>query len=261
MSVAPGRHAIEAQHALHRAIQDRALAPVVLGRGRDHPGTERLGQEHALARAETPLDQDAPRIHTAGHAEAVLGLRVHHGMAARDDAARLADLVGAAAEDGRDDVLGQLAREAGHVEREQHLPAHRVHVGHGIRGRDRSEEVWVVHDRRKEVDRLHDGHVVGHAVDRRVIAAAEPDQQVGMLLVAQVPEHVLEISRTHLGRSPRAGGVGGEADLLAGLRIDQLRVHDGGAGTARGGQTASASTKARKASASGERLRSRWVAR
>jgi hypothetical protein len=64
----------------------------------------------------------------AGDGETVLGLRVDHGMAARDDTAGLEDLVGAALEHGRDDVLRHVAREARHVEGEEHLPAHRVDV-------------------------------------------------------------------------------------------------------------------------------------
>ena len=61
---------------------------------------------------EPALDEDALGMDAAGDAEAVLGLGVHHRVAARDNAACLAHLVGAALEDGRDDVLGHLARES-----------------------------------------------------------------------------------------------------------------------------------------------------
>src|SRR6266850_5875701 len=252
------RHAIEPQHALHRALEHLRRGLVVLRRRRDHAGAERLGQEDAVARTQAPLDEDTIRMHAPGHAEPILRLGIDHGVAAGDDAARLGDLLRAAAEDVRDDGLVEVAREAGDREREEHLAAHGVHVGHCIDCGDRAPRPRVVHHGREEVDRLHDGEVRRHAIDGGVVRGAEADEQVALRLgrqpgrPLQPRQHLLEISRSHLGRSAGAGGVRRQTDPLAGVHGGILRLTTGRS-------VGWDSTKARKAWASGERLRSRWV--
>ena len=66
--------------------------------------------------------------------------------------------------------------------------------------------------------------LVGDTVDGSVIAPSEPYEQIRVLVPREAAQHVLEISRTHLGRSARTGRVAGEADLLARLGIDQPRI-------------------------------------
>jgi hypothetical protein len=46
-----------------------------------------------------------------------------------------------------------------------------------------------------------------------------------VLVLLETAQHVLEISRTHLGRSASAGRVAGQADLLACLGVGQSRIH------------------------------------
>ena len=168
--------------------------------------------------------------------------------------------VRAAAEHLGDDGPVELARESGHGQREEHLATHRVDVRHGVRGGDRPPGVRVVDHGREEVDRLHDRDIVRDPEHRRVVGPAQPDEEVTRRLRGDaVPpleseQHLLEVSRSHLGGSPRAGGVRGETDLLAagvrvGHRADDAPGPDWDA------------TKSRKAWASGERLRSRWVTR
>src|SRR5262249_60311902 len=87
----------------------------------------------------------------------------------------------------------------------------------------------------------------------------------------EAAERLLEISGTQLGPSARARRVAGERDFLSGCGIGQLGVHrhDSAAviydpywtSSDSGLQATSASRKTRKASARGERLRSRCVAR
>src|SRR5262249_9158379 len=111
--------------------------------------------------------------------------------------------------------------------------------------------------------------VVGDPIDGGVVALAEAHEQIRMRMLLEPAQHVLEISRTHLGRSPRAGSVAGEANLLAGRGIGELAVGHCRftVSTSRPDRReaapahTSASRKIRNASARGERLRSRWVAR
>src|SRR6266852_1368947 len=125
-------------------------------------------------------------------------------------------------------------------------------------GSSRAPRVGVVHHRREEIDRFHDRHVGTDPVHGRVVGAPQPDEQVGVMTVGSGlddGEHLLEISRSHLGSSAGAGGVRGEPDFLAARR----RVgHDVPYDASEG---AFDSTKSTKAWASGERVRSRLVTR
>ena len=205
-----GGHTVEPQHARDRARQAFSSGDAVLRRRRDDAGAERLGEEHPVAGSQTALDQNPIGMDAAGHAEPVLRLGVDDGVPARDHAARLGDLVAAAAEDLRDDFLRHLAREACDREREHHLAAHSVDIGHRVHRRDGAPRPRVVDDRRKEVDGLDDREVGRHAIDRRVVRRAEPDEQIrGRRRPAgpQDRQHLLAISRSHFGRSAGAGGV------------------------------------------------------
>ena len=216
-----GRHAIEPQHASNGTVEHVGARLVVLARRCDDAGAERLGEEQPVAGTEPALDEDPIGMDPSRHAESVLRLVVHDRVATGDDPAGLGDLVGAAAEDLGDDRLWHVSREAGHGEREHHLAPHRVDVRHGVGGGDRAPRVRVVHYRREEIDRLHDRHVGTDPVDGRVVGALEPDEQVrvaGVVGGLDAGEHLLEISRSHLGSSAGARGVRGEPDLLAARR-------------------------------------------
>ena len=178
-----------------------------------------------MSRPQPSLDQDALRMHAAGDAEPILGLGVDHGVPARHHPSRLQHLVGAALEDGRDDGLGHLAREAREVQREEDLASHGVDVGHGVGGGDGTEEIGVVHDGSEEIHGADYRHLVGDAIDSGIVALAETDEEIRMRVVAQALQHVPEISGTHLGCSAGAGGVAGETDRPAGLGIDDFRAH------------------------------------
>ena len=252
-------HAVEAQHAGDGGGERGVRRGAVLGGGGDHAGTERLGQEEPVARPKAALDQHAVGVNAPRDAEAILGLVVDDGVAPRDDPARLGDLLGAAAEDLGHDGLVHLAREARDGEREHHLPAHRVDVRHRVGRGDGAPGPRVVHHGREEVHRLDERQVVADAVDRRVVGRTESDHEIARRLLredrpAQHAQHLLEISRSHLRRSAGAGGVGGEADLLArGRRPAHVDLD----GRSRGWD----SRKSRNAWASGERVRSRCVTR
>ena len=49
--------------------------------------------------------------------------------------------------------------------------AHRVNVGERVRRGDPAEVVWVVDDRRKEIDRLQQRETVSQQVDAGIVAA------------------------------------------------------------------------------------------
>src|SRR4029077_15633891 len=100
------------------------------------------------------------------------------------------------------------------------------------------------------------------AIDGCVVSAPETDEQIALRLrrhSGRTPEpgqHLLEISRSHLGRSAGAGGVGSQTSA-----VGQTLGHSGHGTTYEGRSGDWDSTKARKAWASGDRLRSRCVTR
>ena len=218
------RDAVEPQHALDRGRHDLVWCGAVLrGRG-DDAGPERLGEEEPIAGAQATLDEHAVGMDAAGNAQPILRLVVDDGVAAGDDAAGLCDLLGTATKDLGDDALVHLTRKAGDREREQHLAAHRVHVGHGVGGGHGAPRPRVVHDRWKEVDGLDERELVADPVDRRIVGGTEPDEEVARGLrrqrgTAQHAQHLLEISRSHLRRSAGAGRVRGQPHLLARARV------------------------------------------
>ena len=96
----------------------------------------------------------------ADHRQPVLGLRVADRVAARQHAARLADLRRRRLEHRRQRRLREVLGEGRDRQREQHAAAHREHVGQGVGRGDLPVRDRVVHERREEVQRADDREVV-----------------------------------------------------------------------------------------------------
>ena len=72
------------------------------------------------------------------HRQPVLRLLVLNGVPARDGRTHGAHPLRAPAQDLRHHVCGQIGRERGDVQGEQHLTAHGVNVAHGVGRGDRT---------------------------------------------------------------------------------------------------------------------------
>ena len=110
--------------------------------------------------------------------------------------------------------IASLAAEeetGGDVEREQDLASHRVHIAHGVGGRNRAKGIRVVDHRWKKVHRLDDGRGLVHAIDGGIIRCAKTDQEVrvvgGFELVAEWAQDLRQFGRADFGCSTGAGGV------------------------------------------------------
>ena len=114
----------------------------------------------------------------AAHGQAVLGLVVVDGVAARDGAARLDALVGAA----RQNLTGNLNTQAtGYAEQVHGMArptAHGVDVRQRVSRSNLAKQERVVDHRREEVDGLHEAQVIADAEDTRVVGGIEPHEQV-----------------------------------------------------------------------------------
>ena len=153
-------------------------------------------------------------VHGAEHRQAVLRLVVLDGVAAHHERARLAHLVGAAAQHVGHHVGAQAAREREDVERRQRLRPHGEHVGQRIRRGDGAELVGVVHHRGEEIERQHRGRVVVQTVDGGVVGRVEAQQQICVGRRRDVLQYLFEVSRTPLRRSTALLGKAGETNAL-----------------------------------------------
>ncbi len=116
-------------------------------------------------------------MHGPDDGQTVLGLGILDRVAAGQDAAALSDGRRSTREDRRHRLARQVLRKGGDAQREEDATAHGVDVAHGVGRRDGSERGRVVHERREEVERTHDGKVIAQAIDRRIIRCVETDEQ------------------------------------------------------------------------------------
>src|SRR5438045_1054252 len=126
-----------------------------------------------------------------GDCKPVLGLAIDDRVAAGDGAASLRDLVDRALEDALQLRERRVLGPRRDVKSEQHLAAHRVDIGHRVRGADRAGGVRVVDDRWEEIQRLDDREVARNEIDGRIVGHIETDEQIrGTLLTAHRTQYL-----------------------------------------------------------------------
>lgn len=162
--------------------------------------------EHAVERDKT------------AHGQAILGLVVVDGVAARDGAARLDALVGAA----RQNLTGNLDTQAiGDTEQVHGMarpPAHGVDVRQRVGRSDLAKQERVIDHRRKEVDGLHEPQVLPYAEDARIVGGIEPHEQVVVMHIGQFAQDLGEGSGSQLSGSTARGRHGRELNLIVSHR-------------------------------------------
>ena len=137
--------------------------------------------------------------------ETVLELFVDDRVTADDEGAGLVNFVLPTAQDLGEHAQRKRVRwKADDVERSERLTAHGIDVGEGIRRCDLAKGVWIIDDRREEVDGLHEREVVGQHEDPRVIEGLATDDQVGIGPVRERRERSRQVTRTQFGGSTSA---------------------------------------------------------
>ena len=147
------------------------------GRG-DNARADRLGQQQNIAHACAAVGEHAVERDKTTHGQAVLGLVVVDGMAARDGATRLDALVGAARQNLTGNLDAQAARDAEQVHGMARPPAHGVDVRQRVGRGDLAKQERVVDHRWEEVDGLHEPQVLPYAEDARIVGGIKPHEQV-----------------------------------------------------------------------------------
>ena len=107
------------------------------------------------------------------HGQAVLGLVVVDGVAARDGAASLDALVGATRQNLAGNLYAQAVRYAQQVHGMARPPAHGVDVRKRVGRGDLSEHIWIIYDRSKEINRLNHRNIICHFVDGSIIGSLD----------------------------------------------------------------------------------------
>ena len=82
--------------------------------------------------------------------------------------------------------------------------AHGIDVAEGVGGRDLSEPVWVIHDRRKEIHGLNDGDIIGHLVNAGIICPFEPHKHIRIGRDFKPAKRPVQVPWRQFGGSPCA---------------------------------------------------------
>jgi hypothetical protein len=91
------------------------------------------------------------------------------------------------------------------------VPTHRIDIAQRIGDGDGAEVVRVVDDGREEIDSLNQRGVLGDLVDRRIIARADPNQEVWIGDRGEVAQNLRQFGWAELGGSTSAVGQAGQA--------------------------------------------------
>ena len=86
----------------------------------------------------------------------------------------------------------------------QRPAAHRVHVADRIGCRDPAIVIWVVHNRRDEVNRLNDRALFVDTIGRRIVGCGRTDEYCWILDWGQLAQDLRQVLGTDLARSPAA---------------------------------------------------------
>ena len=107
------------------------------------------------------------------------------GVAAGDDAARLAGLVVAAPQNLPDGLGRQAVGHAQQIHGQLGLSAHGVHVAEGVGRRDLAKGIGIIHDGGKEIHRLDGCDFVADPVDAGIVAALKSDDYARVAYLRQ----------------------------------------------------------------------------
>ena len=217
---AEGHHGV-ARGFIERGHEALGKLPAVLGqklrllRGGQDADAEGLREEKHVAGLCAGVRQNFVRVDKTSHGKAVFRLVVIDRMTAGDERARLIDLVIAAAQDLVDGILRHGFRHGHNIQAQLRLAAHGVDVGQGVRRGDLAEHIRVVRDGREKVDGLHERQLVRDLINGRVVALVKADEQIRVIVHADIAQQLREDARADLCAAPGALGKLRQLDLVS----------------------------------------------
>jgi hypothetical protein len=165
-------------------------------------------QHQHVTRACPGVREHPRRVHQSGYRVAELHLIVRHTVAADECAPRFGNLLRSAAQNGTEIVNVALAWIAENGQRRQRTAAHRVNIAQRIRRGDSAERIRIVHNRREEVERLHESALLRQPVDARIVRGVEADHHVGIAGSRESRKRLVQNLWTEFRRSTRGLDVG-----------------------------------------------------
>ena len=177
---------------------------------RDKPRTQRLAEHEHIAGAGFLIRNQLIGGHDAGCRQPVLNFHIAHRMASRDYRAGLLHAVSPSAQDVAENAQFELVIGKAHDVQGGNRPAtHGVNVAQRIGSSDLAEDIGIVHERRKEIQRLHDHEILAKAIDARVAESFGADDQIGIIELWQ-PTH--DLRGPLLGQLARSSSTAGVVD-------------------------------------------------
>ena len=180
---------------------------------------QRFADEEVISWFGAALGQDFFGFSDADGHQSEFWLVIGDSVTTSNDHTRLAAFFSRPADDGFGNFLGQVGRKSGDVERQERLCAHGVDIGEAVCGSDGTVIVRIVDYRGEEIGGDHQGMALVQLPDSGIVCRIQSDQKLG--IIGRVEgfldwlQNLRQRLRVELGRSARAAGETGEADLLA----------------------------------------------
>ena len=144
----------------------------------------------------------------ARHGHPEFGFRVIDGMTSNDGYTGFLRLVGRTFENLRQQVEREpLARPSHQIQSDLRIRAHRIDVAEGIRCGDRPPDIWVIDDRREEVDGLNQSKVICDPINGGVVGRVETEEDVWIVaprVLFESTQDLRELRRPELASSAGA---------------------------------------------------------
>ena len=163
--------------AVAPVTQASSAWPCFESRG-DHTGAERFGEDQNVAGARTHISPDSLRMDYSGHRVTKLQFVVANGMSADHGAIRFCHFRQTAAQNLFQHFRRASCGKGQDGERGNRTTAHGIHIAERIGSGHLAEKLGIIEDRREKVHGLHDGEIVGEAIDSCIVAGFKTNDDV-----------------------------------------------------------------------------------
>ena len=162
-------------HGMFRCFSDAV-------RRTQNADAEFFGQNQRISRLSVIVCIDSFGVYRSHDRQPIFYTVIGNRMPADQRAAGFQYLLRTAAHNLAQDIQIHLFRKTHDVERGFHLSAHRINITQCICRRNLSKCMRIIHHGRKKIQRLYNGQIIRHLIDRCVISAVISDKQVWIRL-------------------------------------------------------------------------------
>ncbi len=157
----------------------------------DETGSQRLGQDQFVAGLGGGIGEYLLRMNDPRYTEPKLDFLVADRVSSDDGHPGFHTPLRSAAKDFAEPVQTlAVIGIADQIESRLGNSAHGIHVAQGIGSRDLAVDKRVIHDRRKEIQCLDEGYLVGQAVDTGVVVRVGSDKEIRIFNFRQMAQNL-----------------------------------------------------------------------